>query len=161
MIDCIIIYLDNPFNIGDKVVINGGAKCFIVKVGIRGTQIRYSQGQTALIPNAKIVNGEVQNFSRATELSVVLNIGIAGLSSEQMTSLVAKLREKSTSWKVSKSAITSLTLTDIGHLDYQVIEIEGVERKKELEKQLDEEQFKMKPGQSIRKFLNPKSLLKR
>ena len=60
----IIVFIDQPFQIGDAVVINGSTEGVIEEVGFRSTRIRAFSNSLITVPNAKIANASIDNIGK-------------------------------------------------------------------------------------------------
>ena len=58
------IATDKPFDIGDWVVINGNVEGTVTSIGIRSTLIRTFSNGLITIPNYKVANSEILNWSK-------------------------------------------------------------------------------------------------
>jgi MscS family membrane protein len=61
----IIIYSDRPFKVGDWVKI-GGVEGDVEEIGIRSTRIRKFDRTVVLVPNKRVTNEEITNYSAMT-----------------------------------------------------------------------------------------------
>jgi len=74
----IIIILDQPFQVGDKVRI-GGTYGEVVSIGLRSTRIVTSDDNHVTVPNTQIVDGQVANANKgALDCQVVTEIYLPG-----------------------------------------------------------------------------------
>lgn len=71
----IAILTDNIFKIGEWVKI-GDAEGSVEDIGMRTTKIRAFDKRLIIVPNAKIANSNVENFSRRNKRRVVMRIGL-------------------------------------------------------------------------------------
>ena len=71
----IMVYLDKPFKIGDRIVISGHDG-FVEEIGIRSTRIRTLEGRQITIPNAQFSESPIENISREPARKIVLNLGL-------------------------------------------------------------------------------------
>ena len=70
----LLIIIDRPFQIGDKINIKGSYG-EVVKIGIRNTIINTAEDNLVSIPNATIINDEISNAnSGALDCMVVVNL---------------------------------------------------------------------------------------
>ena len=60
----VVVFIDQPFQIGDWVVIDGSIEGIVEEVGFRSTRIRTFVTSLVSVPNAKIANSTVDNFGR-------------------------------------------------------------------------------------------------
>ncbi len=71
----VAILTDNIFKIGEWVKI-GDAEGVVEDIGMRTTKIRAFDKRLIIVPNAKIANSNVENFSRRNKRRVVMRIGL-------------------------------------------------------------------------------------
>jgi MscS family membrane protein len=89
----IMVYLDKPFKIGDRIVISGH-EGFVEEIGIRSTRIRTLEGRQITIPNAQFSESPIENVSREPARKVVVNLGLTYQTSpEKMEKAMAILEE--------------------------------------------------------------------
>jgi MscS family membrane protein len=74
-IGSITIFLDHPFEIGDYIAVSG-VSGVVEEVGIRATRIRTLDQSLAYVPNAEIVNSNIDNFGLRSYRRWNTNIGI-------------------------------------------------------------------------------------
>jgi len=70
------IYLDQPFEIGDRIEING-EKGIIKKIGIRSTKIRSLDGHLMIVANQNLTTHNIKNFKKMERRRAKKTIGIA------------------------------------------------------------------------------------
>jgi MscS family membrane protein len=71
----ISIFLDKPFQIDDFVEI-GGKEGTVAEVGLRSTRLSTIEGTTYVIPNSKVADTMLENFSTRKIRRMVINIGL-------------------------------------------------------------------------------------
>lgn len=71
----LMILLDKPFQVGDRVVI-GGHDGPVEEVGFRSTRIRTLEGHLVTIPNNQVANEVVQNIAKRPSIRRLSNITI-------------------------------------------------------------------------------------
>jgi MscS family membrane protein len=71
----VTVFCDNPFSVGDHVIF-GTYDCVIEEIGFRSTRVRTLEGSIVTIPNAKFIDGVVENVSARTSLRRQLAISI-------------------------------------------------------------------------------------
>ncbi len=71
----IMVYLDKPFKISDRIIISGHDG-FVEEVGIRSTRIRTLEGRQITIPNAQFSESPIENITREPSRKIVLNLGL-------------------------------------------------------------------------------------
>jgi len=72
----LMILLDKPFQIGDRIIL-GGHDGPVEEVGFRSTRIRTLDGHVITVPNSTVVNEMVQNIGKRPYIKRVANITIA------------------------------------------------------------------------------------
>ncbi len=89
----IMVYLDKPFKITDRIVISGHDGV-VEEVGIRSTRIRTLEGRQITIPNAQFSESPIENISREPSRKIVLNLGLTyETSPEGMEKAMQMLKE--------------------------------------------------------------------
>jgi len=63
MFGAISILIDQPFNVGDWIIVDG-VEGEVITIGLRTTQIRSSADTMITVPNSNITNSPVENFSQ-------------------------------------------------------------------------------------------------
>ena len=71
----IVLYVDKPFEIGDRIVIDGHDGP-VEEVGLRSTKIRTLDGHLVTIPNGELAAKTIQNIGKRPYIKRVLNITI-------------------------------------------------------------------------------------
>lgn len=69
----IMVYLDKPFKVQDRIKING-FDGVVEEVGIRSTRLRTLEGRQITIPNAQFSENPVENITREPSRKVVTNL---------------------------------------------------------------------------------------
>jgi len=70
-----MILLDKPFQIGDRIIL-GGHDGPVEEVGFRSTKIRTLDGHLVSVPNSVVVNEMVQNIGQRPFIKRVMNVTI-------------------------------------------------------------------------------------
>ena len=75
----IFILLDQPFSEGDIVILSDGDWCEVRKIGLRTTKLfRYSDASMVAIPNNKLVNDKIANFTSVPDKGrVMMTFGVS------------------------------------------------------------------------------------
>ncbi|HHQ45096.1 MAG TPA: mechanosensitive ion channel family protein [Candidatus Altiarchaeales archaeon] len=81
------IFLDKPFKIRDRVVLDG-VTGDVMEVGLRSTRIKTLDNTELYIPNAKIVANNIENISRPNR-----HLAVSGTLTLTYDTSLAKLRE--------------------------------------------------------------------
>ena len=71
----IMIFLDKPFKMRDRIQING-YDGIVEEVGIRSTRIRTLEGRIVTIPNCTFTDNSVINVTSQPALKIKLNLGL-------------------------------------------------------------------------------------
>lgn len=71
-----VVFIDQPFQIGDFVVIDGSIEGTIEEVGFRSTKVRTLTKSVITVPNSKIAHCTVNNFSRRDQRPVKATISL-------------------------------------------------------------------------------------
>lgn len=70
------IFFDKPFLIGDLIKV-GNIEGKVENIGFRSTRIRTADKSFVTVPNKKLIDNELDNFSLRTQRRVTFNIGIS------------------------------------------------------------------------------------
>ena len=71
----IILFVDKPFEIGDRVVIDGHDGP-VEMVGLRSTKIRTLEGHLVTVPNGELANKTIQNIGKRPYIRRIVNLTI-------------------------------------------------------------------------------------
>ncbi len=71
----VMIFLDKPFEIGDRIVVDGFDGP-VEEVGLRSTKIRTLVGHLVTIPNGELANKTIQNIGKRPFIRQLTNISI-------------------------------------------------------------------------------------
>ncbi|MFC1869409.1 mechanosensitive ion channel family protein [Thermodesulfobacteriota bacterium] len=71
----IVLFTDKPFDIGDRVVIDGHDGP-VEEVGLRSTKIRTLDGHLITVPNGSLANMTIQNIGKRPYIKRLLNLTI-------------------------------------------------------------------------------------
>jgi len=71
----IMIFLDQPFKIGERILIDG-TDGVVEEVGLRSTRIRTLTGHLVAIPNATIAGAKIENISKRPTIRMLTSIGV-------------------------------------------------------------------------------------
>jgi len=97
MISGFIIMLDQPFRIGDRIEISGlDTWGDVVEIGTRTTKIRTRDNRLVIVPNSKISNSQVVNYTYPDpRYRVQIDIGIGyGMDIEKTRKIIIDAVEK-------------------------------------------------------------------
>jgi MscS family membrane protein len=89
----IMIFLDKPFRLNDRIQINGHDG-YVEEVGLRSTRIRTLEGRIVTIPNCTFTDNSVINVTSQPALKVKLNLGLTyDTNEDQMQNAINILEE--------------------------------------------------------------------
>ena len=71
----IVLFVDKPFEVGDRVVIDGHDGP-IEEVGLRSTKLRTLDGHLVTVPNGELANKTIQNIGRRPYIRRLVNLTI-------------------------------------------------------------------------------------
>jgi len=71
----IVLFVDKPFEIGDRIVIDGHDGP-VETVGFRSTKIRTLDGHLVTVPNGELANKTIQNIGKRPFIKRIANLGI-------------------------------------------------------------------------------------
>lgn len=72
----ILLLLQQPFNIGDKIEV-GGFSGTVTTIDLRATELRMPDGRTVLIPNADVFTSTIMNYGHASRRFARVSAGVA------------------------------------------------------------------------------------
>ena len=72
-ISSIMVIMDKPFAVGDRVKINGVDGC-VEEVGLRSTRIRALDGNQIALPNSMVADNAIENISRRPTLKYAFDL---------------------------------------------------------------------------------------
>lgn len=75
LIGAIVILVDKPFRIGDRIVLDG-VDGVVESIGLRSTRIRNLDGHLVTVPNKTLTNATITNITRRPNIRTLINIGI-------------------------------------------------------------------------------------
>lgn len=90
----VVIFVDKPFRIGDRIVLDGGIDGPVESIGLRSTRVRHLDGHLITIPNKTMGNANITNMTARPSIKTVMNIGLTyDMSPEQVRRALAILDE--------------------------------------------------------------------
>lgn len=93
MMSGVIIFLDNPFNIGDWIKCNE-LEGIVEEISFRSTRIRTFDKVLISVPNSVLVNDPILNFNKRETRRVTMDIGVTyDTSIEQIRICIENLRD--------------------------------------------------------------------
>ncbi|MGQ0797215.1 MAG: mechanosensitive ion channel family protein [Methanobacteriota archaeon] len=66
----------DPFDVGDRVKIGDDMVCDVVSMGLTTTQVRTLRGERVNLPNTRLVDAPVMNFSRSTPYAISVDLAV-------------------------------------------------------------------------------------
>lgn len=75
----LVLALDHPFRIGDRIRLPGGEGGEVLDVGMRSTQIRLADGALLIVPNADLVTARLVNLSHDHAVRAEVRLNVSGL----------------------------------------------------------------------------------
>ncbi len=72
----ITLYMDKPFQIGDRVKLDEQRDGFVKEIGLRSTRIETFAGTQIIIPNSRIADSILENISREKSRRINMTIGV-------------------------------------------------------------------------------------
>jgi MscS family membrane protein len=75
LIGAVVIFLDKPFKIGDRIVLEG-VDGVVESIGLRSTRIRNLDGHLVTVPNKTLTNATITNITMRPNIRTLINIGI-------------------------------------------------------------------------------------
>lgn len=75
MLGGLILYLDKPFKVGDRIIIDSfdGVVC---EIGIRSTRVKTLEGRLVTFPNGQLSEKPIENFSQGPNVRVTNVLGL-------------------------------------------------------------------------------------
>lgn len=86
----IMIFLDKPFKIGERIIING-FDGNVERVGLRSTRVRTLEGRIVTIPNSQFNDNAITNIVSEPTRRVVLELGLTYSTSPEKIELARKI----------------------------------------------------------------------
>jgi MscS family membrane protein len=70
-----VILLDKPFRVGERIVLNGHDGV-VEELGLRSVKLRQLDGHQMIIPNEQVVTGSVENIGRRNHIRRMFTVGV-------------------------------------------------------------------------------------
>lgn len=70
------VFTDQPFQVGDWVIIDGKVEGTVEEVGFRSTRVRTFYGSVVTVPNSKVANSNVDNMGKRPFRRVKTTLGL-------------------------------------------------------------------------------------
>lgn len=118
----ITVFADRPFKLGDRVKVSG-FEGFIEEVGIRSTRLRTLEGREITIPNAKFIDGIIENVSREPSRKMNITLGLTYDTSHQKISEAQAILKEivANDSRTSEKVLTSFSSFGDSSLNVQLI----------------------------------------
>jgi MscS family membrane protein len=88
----VTIFADQPFNVGDRIQVDG-QDGIVEEIGFRSTRLRALTGQLVTIPNARVSDSTVQNFSKRLSIRRIMDVNVTyDTPPEKMVEAIGILR---------------------------------------------------------------------
>ncbi len=117
----LMIILDRPFHIGDWIKA-GDLEGTVEEVGFRSTKIRTFAQTLISVPNSKVADMAIDNFSRMPKRRIKLSVGVTYRTTpEQMRGAVAQIREMLTSHPAINQEFMLVHFTDFGESSLDIL----------------------------------------
>ncbi|MCK4772863.1 MAG: mechanosensitive ion channel [Candidatus Latescibacteria bacterium] len=90
MIAGFVLFVDRPFRVGDRILLENATKGDVVEIGLRSTKILTFENTIMVVPNAQIVKEKVTNLSYPDpKIRVMVDFGVAyGTDLEEVKKIV-------------------------------------------------------------------------
>ncbi len=75
----LVLALDHPFRLGDRIRLPSGEGGEVLDVGMRSTQIRLADGSLLIVPNADLVTARLVNLSHDHAVRAEVRMNVSGL----------------------------------------------------------------------------------
>lgn len=111
----LVLALDHPFRVGDRVRLPGQDTGEVLEIGIRSTHIRLSDGSVLIVPNADVVSVRLINQSTETSVRAEVKLVVpALLDLDALTKYLELAASKIDPPALSKPAPPRVHLLSIG-----------------------------------------------
>ena len=78
MIAGFVLFVDRPFRVGDRVLLENGTKGDVVEIGLRSTKILTFDNTIMVVPNSQIVQEKITNLSYPDpKIRVLVDFGVS------------------------------------------------------------------------------------
>lgn len=76
IIASLVLALDHPFRVGDRVKLPSGDSGEVLEIGMRATQFRVTDGSLLIVPNAELVSSRLVNQTQADAVRAEVRITV-------------------------------------------------------------------------------------
>jgi small-conductance mechanosensitive channel len=114
----LIIMFERPVKIGDHIVV-GGMEGNVVRIGMRATTLRSTQGSYVIVPNQSVITGNVINWDENYASNVVLQYRMLGAPGDNEALLLGIAAANP---DILKSPAPSVYLIGVDHAG-QILEV--------------------------------------
>lgn len=101
----ILIYVSHPFDVGDKISLNGDTLYLVDKISLYTTATHTGDGRTVIFPNPALLNIQLYNYTRSLAYTFITNLHVDILTSEEQ---VHSLEEQTLAFLASKPNVWQL-----------------------------------------------------
>jgi MscS family membrane protein len=117
----IAVFLDKPFQIGDRIKLDGGVDGVVESIGLRSTRVRHQDGYLITVPNKTMGNATITNIARRPTLKTDINLALSyDTTSAQLQRALEILREVYGGHPMTKDFSVSFTKFGESALNIQV-----------------------------------------
>ena len=111
----VVLYIDNPFSIGDYIHLPDRTLGRVEALGWRSTQVRLSGKNTlVIVPNSNLAQVSIENLTRARRVILIIDLTFLKAMSNEEKALIEQLIVGSTSDIVGiDEQLTQVTFEDI------------------------------------------------
>lgn len=121
MIASFIIGLDQPFEVGDFIIVDN-MQGTVEHVGLKTTRIRSLGGEILVTPNGKLVNSNIQNFRKMLERRIVFTMNLSyDTAPEKLEKFSQLLREAVEEQETARFDRAHFKAFGQWSLDYEVV----------------------------------------
>ena len=118
----LVVFIDQPFQIGDYVIIDGSIEGVIEEVGFRSTRIRTLDKTLISVPNAKIAHCTVNNYAKIPERRFKCTLGLRyDTTTEQMEDFIESVRTYLSEHEMINSDTVLVLFADMNSFSLDVL----------------------------------------
>lgn len=90
----ILIYVSHPFDVGDKISLDGSTSFVVDKISLYTTSAHTGDGRAVIFPNPSLLAIQLYNFTRSLSYSLTIQLQVDILTTvEQLQALEAATKE--------------------------------------------------------------------
>lgn len=114
------IFFDKPFAVGDNVKV-GNVHGIVEKIGFRSTRIRTFEKTVVTVPNKKMVDAELDNYSMRTQQKESFKLSLmANINTDQIRSIVDDIRAYTLTDKIFTND-TQIRFSEINNNIFEIL----------------------------------------